>query len=947
MSISSHFAPRVLCAALLAGVVAAPASLAAQRGTQPIDSAYTARIIELTPKHERWKFITELVDYLPASGTVPTPLEANGYVPGTEGRLSRVADINRYFRAVDAASPRTKLWTIGTSDEGREMILMAFADEQTIQQLPRYQAIMDSLADPRVLTPESRERLIREAKPIYWLTGAIHSGETGSPEMLMELAYRLAVDEGEHIRAIREKAIVLITPVIETDGRDRYVDTYYQNKELGVNTPLVYWGKYTAHDNNRDGMVVSQRLTRSVNGAFDQWKPVVFHDLHESVPFLYASTGSGPYNEQFDAILVSEWHQLAYQEITELTRRGLPGVWTHRFYDGWTPNYMFSVANFRNSIGRFYETYTSRGADCHTVQLGQNNTSREWFRANPPVNGVRWCIRSNINYQQSGVLVALRHVADNADTFLRNFVAKGENTIALGKREAPYAFVIPRSQARAAEAADFVNLLREHGSEIHEAEADFTTVARPPMVERGDQYPDRMDTVRVRRGDWIVRMDQPYTRMARTLLSHQRYKADDPNPYDDTGWSLADLRHVDAYTIADSAILTRPMRMLQDGAAIAGTIEGRGDVLLVPHVGDWRSAALPFHTGNAQVRSASASFRVGNREYPAGTWIVSGDATAARAGIEKLGLRATAVSSAPDVATHTVQRPRIALMHSWLETQNEGWVRFAFDEMEIPYTYISDQDLRNPNALDQFDVVFFEHVRGSTTSLLNGRPMTGPPIPWKTSELTPNLGKIDSTDDIRPGMGLEGASTLRRFLERGGVLIATGNSATLPVHLGFNPGVQQVESDGLIASGAVFRAQPVDRTSPILYGYERQSFPVYFNQAPLLQAGGGFGFGGGGGGAAADTSEEARRARPRVILRFHQDTDSLLVSGRLQNGGELAGKAAVIDAPVGEGHAVLFAIRPVWRHSSQGSFALALNAITHWNNLQAAPRQAGGRTAQQ
>ena len=918
----------------VAAFAVAPVKVAAQQGSQPIDSVYTAQIIELTPTHERWKFITDLVDYMPASQSVPTPLEVNGYVPGTEGRLSRVADVNGYFRAVDAASPRTRLWTIGTSDEGREMLLMAIADEETIQQLPRYQAMLDSLADPRGLSAEARERLVRTAKPVYWLTGAMHSPETGSPEMLQELIYRLAVDEGEHIRAIRANAIVLITPVIETDGRDRMVDTYYLGKELGVSVPLVYWGKYTAHDNNRDGMVLSQRLTRSVVENYHAWRPTVLHDLHESVPFLYASTGTGPYNEQFDPITVNEWHQLAYQEINELTRRGLPGVWTHRFYDGWTPNYMLAVANFRNGIGRFYETYTSRGADCHTVQLGSNNTSREWFRPNPPVNGVRWCIRSNINYQQSGVLVALRHVADNRVTFLRNAVQKAENTIARGQREAPYAFVIPRGQVRSAEAADFVNLLRRHGSEVHVATGSFTTTARPPVVERGPQYRTRTDTVRVQPGDWIVRMDQPYTQMPRTLLAHQRFGADDPSPYDDTGWSLAELRHVVAHTIGDSAILRRDMRLLEADASVEGTIAGNGGVLLVPHVGDWRSAILPFRTGSARVVAARDSFRVGNRSYAPGTWILSGDVAAAREAVRTLGLDAATTGSVPDVRAHEIRRPRVALMHSWINTQDEGWVRYAFDEMEIPYTYISDQSLRNPNALDNFDVVFFEHVRGSTTGLLNGRAMTGPPIPWRTSELTPNLGKIDSTDDVRPGMGLEGAATLRRFIERGGLLIATGNSATLPIHLGFNPGVQRVESDELRASGAIFQAQAMDRTSPILYGYERATFPVYFNQAPLLQAGGGFGgFGGGGGGAMADTSSDAQRQRPRTILRFHQNADSLLVSGLLVAGEELAGRAAVIDAPVGDGHMVLFAIRPIWRHENQGTFALALNALMHWNGL--------------
>src|SRR5690606_27275143 len=426
-------------------------------------------------------------------------------------------------------------------------------------------------------------------------------------------------------------------------------DTYYQNKELDVNTPLVYWGRYTAHDNNRDGMVLSQRLTQTVVETYNQWHPTVFHDLHESVPFLYVSTGTGPYNEQFDPIQVNEWHQLAYQEINELTRRGLPGVWTHRFYDGWTPNYMLSIGNFRNGIGRFYETYTSRGADCHNVQLGPNNTSREWFRPNPPVNDVRWCIRSNINYQQSALLVAMRYVAEHDDTFLRNFVAKGRNTIERGQREAPYAFVIPRTQRRAAEAADFVNLLRRHGSEVHEATSEFTTTTRPPVVERGEQYPAHTDTIRVRRGDWIVQLDQPYTQMPRTLLAHQRFGGDDPSPYDDTGWSLAELRHIEALTIADSSILGRSMQLLESDAVVEGSVAGGGDVLLVPHVGDWRSAVLPFRTGSARVSAARDSFRAGNRQYAPGTWIISGDLSAAREAVQGLGLSAVSARSAPDV----------------------------------------------------------------------------------------------------------------------------------------------------------------------------------------------------------------------------------------------------------------------------------------------------------
>ncbi|HYN81505.1 MAG TPA: M14 family zinc carboxypeptidase [Gemmatimonadaceae bacterium] len=932
-------------------VSALPAALA----QQPVDSAYTARIRELTTTDRVWKFNTDLVESLPASSTVPSPLKVLGYVPGTLGRLSYVADINRYFRAIAAASPRTKLFSLGMSDEGREMILLAIADESTIANLETYRTQLARLADPRGLSAVEKARLIREAKPIYWLSGSIHSPETGSPEMLMELAYRLAVDESDNSRAIRSNVITLITPVTEVDGRDRMVDWDKQGRALQLGpgfAPLIYWGKYTAHDNNRDGMVLSQKLTQNFMAGFLHWKPVVVHDLHESVPFLYTSTGTGPYNDEYDPIVVNEWHTLAYQEINELTRRGLPGIWTHGFYDGWAPNYtLLAVANLHNSIGRFYETYTSSGAGCRLVQLPTADTTRRWDRSNPPVNGIRWCIRNNINFQQSGSLIALRYVADHRETFLTNYVAKAERMIARGRNSAPHAFVIPRNQRHAAEAADMVNLFRAQGAEVHVATADMALKAAPEKtpatdtlrratdtitragdsVTRPTRTPARSTPVMVRTGDWIVRLDQPYSATVRTLLAIQKFKADDPPPYDDTGWTMDALRHVETIKVTDSTIFTRPMQLITQNATVAGSTVGTGTTLIVKHLGDWRSAVLPWKLRGGRASAAAATFTVGGTTYPAGTFIIENTSSQARDLVSALGLNAVAVSSVPSVRKHLINVPRTALLHSWIETQNEGWIRFAFDQMGIPYTYISDQDLRRAGTLDRFDVVVFPHVSGAVTTLLNGRPMVGPPIPWKKTAATPNLGKWDETDDIRAGMGLEGLATLRRFVERGGLLLASGNTSRLPVEMGFNTSVTLATTPRLNARGAIFRAQPVAKASPVLYGYEGSSFPVYFNQAPLFTV------------AARDTivvegrspaiDAQRERMRAKVILKFHEKVDSLLVSGLLANGDELNNKPAVVDAPVGKGHVILFSIRPLWRWESQGSFALALNAIANWNHL--------------
>jgi hypothetical protein len=400
------------------------------------------------------------------------------------------------------------------------------------------------------------------------------------------------------------------------------------------------------------------------------------------------------------------------------------------------------------------------------------------------------------------------------------------------------------------------------------------------------------------------------------------------------------LRHVTTHAVSDSAILTMAMEPVAQPVSVEGTVAGSGSVLLVAHMGDWRSAVLPWKATGARVSVADAAFSTGGRQWPAGTFIIEGATDAANGAVRSLGLTGQRVGAIPgDVRRHQVQLPRIALMHSWIETQNEGWVRFAFDQLGIPFTYMSDQALRRANALDRFDVVVFPHVRGAMASLLNGRPMVGPAIPWKKTALTPNLGRIDQTDDIRVAMGLEGAAALRRFVERGGLLLTTGNTSELPVHLGFNPTVSVVQTRQLQTRGAIFRAQPTLKDSPILYGYDAESFPVYFNAEPVLTV------------SERDTSERVRRMDPKIavesekmraktILSFHQRADSLLISGMLANGQELANRAAIVDAPVGSGHVVLFGIRPFWRWQTQGSFALAINAIVNWNHLGVAT---GGR----
>jgi hypothetical protein len=1014
LSLRRAFVPA--CVALLLVSLPAPAQRRADRtpAASPVttaaaaarnDEAYTAKIKEYTT--EKY-FLTELVDHLPASNSVPSPEKTLGYAVGTPNRLTYTKDIHRYMRELERASPRVRVFVAPEkSEEGREQLLVAVSDEANLAKLDRYKEITARLADPRRTSDAEARQLIGEGKAFYWASGSIHSTETGSPEMLMEMAYRLTVEESPFIQDIRRNLIVLITPTLEVDGRDRMVDLYnYRKANPGKNAPsLLYWGKYVAHDNNRDGLGMALALTRNMMRTFIEYHPQVLHDLHESVPFLYTSTGTGPYNAWLDPIVIDEWHLLAYHEVEEMTKRGVPGVWTHGFYDGWAPNYMFYVANGHNSIGRFYETFGNNGADTMDRTVTQQS-QRDWYRPNPPLARVKWSMRNNINLQQSAILLAMNFTANNRERFLNNFYLKSKRAVAKAANEGPVAYVVPGDAPRPVEAADMVNLLRLMGVEVHRATREFTLKeegagGRTPQRsateqggagearERGGAGADAAARPSERRypaGSYIIRMDQPYSRMADMMLDTQYYNASDPRPYDDTGWTLGAMRNVPTVRVKDRAVLAAPMELLTADASVRGRLAGASNakVFVVNHNTENTLATLRYRLKDVRMSVAENSFKVGAQDFNAGSFIIKTEGNPAdlrgrlEAAVVELGLTANGLGDNPAVRSHEVGTPRIAILHTWQNTQNEGWYRIEFDRLQIPYTYISEHTIRDTaNLRERFDVIIFPPVGGTAQSIVNGIPRRGDPIPWKASGVTPNFGNSpDQSEDIRGGMELAGVGHLQRFISEGGLFVAVQNTARVPVEYGMTTGVSIETPRQLQAAGSIFNATFADRKSPVSYGYG-ESLPIYFNQAPLFQVATGVPGGGGGGAGGARPSgrggvndpdivqampqaapappraparpgeeqltEEQRlqlgpfyvplAERPRVVLRFAREERDLLVSGMLSNGSELANRAAVVDVPLGRGHVLLFATNPMWRHQTQGEFFLLFNAALNYDNL--------------
>ncbi|HEX2694347.1 MAG TPA: M14 family zinc carboxypeptidase, partial [Acidobacteriota bacterium] len=292
------------------------------------------------------RFNNPWVSYVPESKRVISPSKYLGHIVGAAGELTRVAAIQGYYRELARTSPRVRVETIGRSDEGRDIQLVIVSDEASIRDLARLKAAAASLAEPRATSPDRAETLVAASKPFYFLNAGLHSQETGSPETMMELAYRLAVSEQPFIREIRKNVVVLINPVSEPDGRDRFVDWFYRHlkgktdydKLPPVSPP--FWGKYVFHDNNRDTHQAALETTRAVRRAFFEYHPVVVHDLHESIPLLLTWNGTGPFNPNLDPIAISEMFDMSFTEVRALTAMGMPGVWTWAFGEGFGQHYL-------------------------------------------------------------------------------------------------------------------------------------------------------------------------------------------------------------------------------------------------------------------------------------------------------------------------------------------------------------------------------------------------------------------------------------------------------------------------------------------------------------------------------------------------------------------------------------------------------------------------------
>ena len=842
---------------------------------------------------------------LPAQQAVPLPRDVIGFEPGTDYKLFGYTELLTYLQELDAASDRVEVLEIGETVLGRPLPLVLISSAENLRQRDRYRSISERLAKGRDLSDEEAHRLAQDGKVVLFIDGGIHSSEVAGHQRMPLLAYRLATEETEEVRRIRDNVILLLMPVMNPDGMDMVEDWYMSN----VGTPFetarmpVLYHHYVGHDNNRDWAMMTQVETQAVSRVlYEAWFPQIMFNVHQTGPFpsrIELPPFGDPVNPNVHPLLTRSVNLIGSHQAKRFEEERKPGVIQRWHYDMWRADGVRFTGYGHNIVGVHTETNLYRYA---TPKYYPTESIPDWFsgRGQPvsakhpsifysnPWLGGWWRLRDAVDYMLTADMGVLDIAARMKEDWLYNCYTMGRDAIA--NENGAFAYVIPAEQWDGSEALELMRVLRRGGAEVHLATSSF--------VADGETYDA---------GSYVVYGAQAIRPWLALILEKQVYPdrrafpgGPPVPPYDLAGWT---------FPIAMNVHLARVEQPFQARTEVVdqvtpsqGQVAGESTYgyLLSPRQNISALAVNQFLAAGDRVSRAGAAFDVGSEHYEAGTFIAErrrGTESRVDRLAEEFGLDFVGVTESPDVTLHPLREARIGLYKSWVANMAEGWMRWLLaNQYQFTVDTLHDADIKSGDLSD-YDVILLPDQRPA--AILNGH-LTG-----------------TMPSQYVGGLGAEGAAVLKQYVMSGGRVVAFDKAADFAIQqfgLPVRNAVTGLTPEQFFIPGSLIRLT-VDNTHALAYGMPSETAALFARSRAFSVV------------PAAREGDQQAPAPPVELVARYADSDLLLSGWEIGAQRYLANRAAVVRVGVGGGDVVLFGFRPEFRAYPRATYKLLFNAI--------------------
>ncbi len=888
---------------------------------------------------------------------ITTPRKQFGHDIGDDYWLATYSQLVDYWKKLEQESPRMILEEIGTTSEGRAMIMAVITSPENHKDLAHWKEIAKRLALAEGLIENEARTLAEEGKAVVWIDGGIHATEVSGAQQELELVYQMVSGNDAETLRILDK-VILLALISNPDGMESVGNWYMRNpdpKQRSTQGLPYLYQKYVGHDNNRDFYMVNMKETEIINRVlYREWFPQIVYNQHQTGPagaVLFAPPFREPFNYNYDPLLVLGIDVVGAAMHSRFIAEGKPGSTMREgaWYQTWWNGCLRCTPYFHNMIGILTEMI-GNPTPVTIPFLPEKHLANGDYPF--PIAPQTWHFRNSIEYSITADRAILDTAAKLRENFLFNIYQMGKNSIEKGSRDNwtitprrieavqaaikkddakpmgegrrsqgydpkyfevlrdpeardPRGFIIPSDQPDFLTATKFINTLIKNGITVLRVSQSF-------KVE-GKTYPA---------GSFIVKSAQAFRPHVIDMFEPQHYPDDIPYPggpprapYDSAGYTLAFQMGVEFDRILER--FDGPFEKLEGVSKVPeGRVSGNDETgyILDHRVNDAFTAINRLLKNGEDVYWLKDPIKINGRILPDGAVYIPVK-TSTKPKLEELarekGLSFESVTTKPAGEVFQLKAPRIGLWDRYGGSMSSGWVQWLMEQFEFDFEVVYPQRLDAGNLKSEFDVLIFvggaipAKTEDEVSQYFRGEQPDPETIPAQYRNM---LGQVSEEKTI---------PQLESFLEDGGAILTIGSSTTLGYFLDVPISDALVErtADGkeqsLPASkffipGSILRVK-VDNTNPLAYGLPDE-LDVYFNRSPVFHL-----------------MPESVFSKARPVAWF--TTDKPLRSGWAWGQHYLKGGVTVVEAHVGKGKLFLFGPEITFRAQPHGTFKFLFNGI--------------------